>query len=742
MEDRAYLQRQCNLRGNTILSRWKKKSRDKREACLLAADPGLFPDPWFHRVVNDSVMPWLEKRSLRSSWLLPYLSVETLKTCHTAFLCLLDNRVRLSPEEWVLYDTWQINPAWKIGMVDLVYCETCVIMQGPNYGQLTEWEKEAAHRWDIIGFPRAQLILEAQAHLMGFLRKIVEQLLEGVDSGTPSSSEKWTQFTNVGLTRVCSTETWSPFVSRSPSAPPFFEIDSLLEIAQTRLNATEDHLWLLQTDPAYLRRMIKVVGGGPLLAERPWHTYTIISNEILDSVMADWLWQWMLEECQNVKRQSIAVKEKITPGQPLPRQYDLALGALYLLSSSVYDARMGHLMTLVAHRPGFCHRYKFSNDNRDSFLLERKSFMFRSQMYSEDPLDWCLYYLSFPDRCHPYDVGMLFAFLNEYISNSPAGERERLDQQLYDKLSDYAANHKILMAGNFHRPQGSGFSIEDVQKNVSTMGMRHLFKDFDLPQEKVKELGHLLKEFDTLPAPSGKKDHAWLDRFFDERLALIAYWGKLRIYHHDLLMDLKFPSQDIDSHMKVLSSHLTRAQMDSWKALEIDIERKIATPRAIPTPGPIQTQWGPEQKPDAPPVNVKTKQKTRPEERQPEPVSEPEDALSKEEAPPIPKIVVNKRTFDILTKMFPASAMEVSKPIPWDSFVLAMTDARFSAKPNSGSSVIFEKEQHDEGEKGHGKIIFHKPHPVAKIDHVMLRSMGRRMRKHFGWERDVFVLAS
>jgi len=46
-----------------------------------------------------------------------------------------------------------------------------------------------------------------------------------------------------------------------------------------------------------------------------------------------------------------------------------------------------------------------------------------------------------------------------------------------------------------------------------------------------------------------------------------------------------------------------------------------------------------------------------------------------------------------------------------------------------------------EGESLSGKIVFHKPHPVAKIDPIMFRVMGKRMNKWFGWTRDTFALA-
>ena len=40
---------------------------------------------------------------------------------------------------------------------------------------------------------------------------------------------------------------------------------------------------------------------------------------------------------------------------------------------------------------------------------------------------------------------------------------------------------------------------------------------------------------------------------------------------------------------------------------------------------------------------------------------------------------------------------------------------------------------------GKSSIIFHRPHPDPTIDPIMLRTMGKRVRKWFGWEVESFV---
>ncbi|KAJ9413614.1 hypothetical protein QL093DRAFT_1107774 [Fusarium oxysporum] len=96
-------------------------------------------------------------------------------------------------------------------------------------------------------------------------------------------------------------------------------------------------------------------------------------------------------------------------------------------------------------------------------------------------------------------------------------------------------------------------------------------------------------------------------------------------------------------------------------------------------------------------------------------------------------IEVTRQSLGVFQLMFP-DRDEVVKDVLWDRFVHAMIDAGFTARNNSGSAVAF-KQLSREG----GRIVFHKPHPVDKIDPVLLRIMGKRMSRWFGWRRELFV---
>lgn len=73
--------------------------------------------------------------------------------------------------------------------------------------------------------------------------------------------------------------------------------------------------------------------------------------------------------------------------------------------------------------------------------------------------------------------------------------------------------------------------------------------------------------------------------------------------------------------------------------------------------------------------------------------------------------------------MFISGHEKETKIVDWDSFVNAMNDVGFPAtNTGAGSAVSFEA---DESRcPWTGKLNFHRPHPIAKIDPVMLHAMA------------------
>jgi hypothetical protein len=110
-------------------------------------------------------------------------------------------------------------------------------MNSVDYGKLVPWNKEAAKRLDIIGYPRALLTIEAQALMFSRLRAVVDLILEGVCHNTIGASDKWQEMMRAGSKQSNSIELWSDYVNQPFSAPPKFDVDHYYSIAKARTQA-------------------------------------------------------------------------------------------------------------------------------------------------------------------------------------------------------------------------------------------------------------------------------------------------------------------------------------------------------------------------------------------------------------------------------------------------------------------------------------------------------------------------
>ena len=72
--------------------------------------------------------------------------------------------------------------------------------------------------------------------------------------------------------------------------------------------------------------------------------------------------------------------------------------------------------------------------------------------------------------------------------------------------------------------------------------------------------------------------------------------------------------------------------------------------------------------------------------------------------------------------------------VRWMDFVAAMVDAGCSVVPKGGSIYKF-----TDLKLSGGAIDVHRPHPDPVISPLLLRAIGHRVRKWFGWEMELFV---
>ncbi|MCJ1436970.1 hypothetical protein MMC27_006353 [Xylographa pallens] len=736
------------------MNRWKKKSQEKRRALLAETIPELEEHRWLiprYCFMPESKRGGIEERpwARRCQLLLHWLSLEALVMNPAVLFALLHNRTAYSPQDWATFDGRQLILGWALGYFNVQYSGKCVVMYGANYGELVDWEAGPAHRADVIGFPKARLILEAQAYLMGALRKSVDKILEGVDLEKPATAEKWKLMTKFGFRHTNEVELWSPYTNQAFSAPPVFSIDNLISIARTRLDAMGDHLWFLQTEPAYMRRYIRLLSQGEFYKTIKKNAAgAILTTHLFDDVLTYWHWSWITSECFHVKSAHDRFRDSIHPGAPLPRAYDTALGALELLVVNEVLRRATRFGSIMPGRPGFSHKWTFKwrpDTGPTSFQLHRKTGASdQKKLFAEDPLEWCLNQMqAAPDKQTNYDHAIMFAFLEYHLAGSDPKEKARVDEVLYQKLSDLAACHEMLVSIRLHRPQNEARDMDEVEQSEKRVTWKGRKIGAYLTDDDQITLGTaLIKDFYEALLPSGQKNAAWLSRSQIIRAALEAFWRGLRKTPKWVFEQSDFSPDETQASLAVISANLTQEYKDIVRAEEQQILHSIESAR-IPTASADQKEWGLNRPtPPAAPL-PKMKSKTRPAEPTAG-LEELDHALagivvdSGHDTPP--KLDVTKRAHDMLRLMFAASAEDAAKSIEWDTFAHAMFDMGFSARNGGGSAVVFETAGlREEGAAG-GKIIFHKPHPVAKIDPVMLHAMGRRMAKWFGWRRELFGL--
>ncbi|KAI5367901.1 hypothetical protein Slin15195_G030350 [Septoria linicola] len=166
-----------------------------------------------------------------------------------------------SPADWAPFDLHQTGYGIRLKLVAMEYNPHCVLIDVNEFGKTVAWDTLTFHRWDMISFIRAVLVLDAQCTLSIFLRNIVEILLNTDGGRTPalgmSKLQALVPDTNLKPAGEILRETVvSPF-----GPPPVLDVHRVHQTLQARLRVAEDTLWLLQKDPAVAREDLARISG-------------------------------------------------------------------------------------------------------------------------------------------------------------------------------------------------------------------------------------------------------------------------------------------------------------------------------------------------------------------------------------------------------------------------------------------------------------------------------------------------
>ncbi|KAI6963247.1 hypothetical protein KC329_g16039 [Hortaea werneckii] len=774
-QDRQYLQVKLQQYGDAVKKKWEKLSRERRRALMLAAQPSLYQDKWpelrsmfgydqkafgSHEEVLVDVQDTKKLQELaardekfRNGYMVPYLNLETLMDDRNKVLSLLHYRSANKLEDWVMFDSAQAKRAVEGGNLSREYNENCVIMFGERYGDLVKWHRAQCHRWNLIGYPRAIIVLETQALLLGFLRRLVDGIVPPSSTAMAGNAE-WTLLASRGFRAANQTECWSPLANQAFSAPPALEPADVSKKVRAQLQAAQDHLRFLQTDPAYFHRYIAMQRKGE-------HFIHMSSDDISTSIASFAVvlpidhvrhLQQLLEECEYVQRVHDQYKSSIELGGVLPNVYERAVGALEIFVINLYHAERYLLAEMLPRSPGFHRNHKYvkpPEGHTISKIRLRKTDCTPNETneacYSDDPLLFAMYNLcGDPEDNRLFSIPFLMSFIEDLLARGTAEQHARIDQALYDQIGRMSVYGEILVNLRLTRPLSEPMWLENINEDYKQRAAWRTWMCTPAKPDAVenKKLAGLLEAFYKRPMPVGKKDAEWLTKAAESRKYMADFWAYARQVRRSKVTGIGLSDSDSEADVALFAADQSEEYLREVRAEEDMVRKAIAAAAAakvgLQEDAPFQSQWDGNEGNNKSVLPVgRIKPKTRPEHEQftNDPVRPVDDDAQDEGGKAC--IPVNSESLRIFARIFPnTTELAFKGVVQWKQFVTAMTDAECSATHTGGSAVSFERKARDGAD---GTIVFHKPHPDTEMDNMMLRMMGKRLKKWFGWDEGTFV---
>ncbi|KAM0164836.1 hypothetical protein ACHAQE_002712 [Botrytis cinerea] len=557
----------------------------------------------------------------------------------------------------------------------------------------------------ITEFPRGRLILEAQSIILKTLRGTVEYLLLGID--TENSSSKWHILVDNNFHGAAGSTAWSNFSDQAFTAP-IFDLDRLLNISRATFHEAGDHLWLLQTDPVYLQyhaRLARQVWSSKGTGDRFFHKSAwVLRYKAFTTVQR---WSWVVDEFEHAQAQRHKFWDNIN---------------CELLLINLLLQRVKKLRNCLPSFKGFSQDYKIS-DTGDTVTAQLNAGKYSTgkAIFYHDPLNWCLIQMTAdPEDPNNHDASMLLGFLTDWLNKDTtmADDKQRIDPQILEVLSEYATHYELLAAVRQHRTL-----LRAINMDTARVEGRERLAWRGIPDEETEQgIKHLAELLETI------------------RYNTSALWALVWIIHGDILKKHKFSTEKDYGHDLAMLSY--DGTPEHLLALKLQREAIIQLKNPVQQAIAVDKTWDLTHATkglSALDVSVRLKEriKKKAEQQTPNQIVAP-SVRNKEGSAPANShrtVHIKSSSLPILSHLFPNTVYEyAAKPLDRRTFVTAMDDAEFTSTESGGSAVTFPIT--DNG----GSIVFQKPHPTAKVEQFMLQGWEKRLEKWFGWTIESLVV--
>lgn len=741
-EKYLYLQSMLQIHGDTVIRRWSKKTKDKRGATLSTAAAFCFgewppvPEPifktydtaWHPESCRDSRYPY-------ATW----IRGKDFAEDRMRLLRLLHLRTEYSLQRWAMYDTIESDTVFAEAL-GVPYSPHCVKMFGEDYGRLVDFDDTMVHTCAYMSFPRALVTMRAQHGISEALCRVVDQIVN-VEDTPPSGNSKWTDLM-LNFDTKGNEARWSFYEHPALVPPHGFDTKVLLDKATNKFNELVDDMELLQTDPEYMLSHVLTVKASirlkdPVPTMQKWN---LVATEFMCNRISK-LMQWarVVNGCRIVHQAFEKNRDSISPGITLSSDVG---HAMWMFSAYVDEATESQNV----HFQGAVHKMTAL---KDCFTIVRDGDRYKSDLLRG--LD------SSKDSDRIFNSALMVQ--RAITGRSLRGAREgiqlllrklqsiKYEQAVAEEISSIALIDEMRLAqiwsqlGPFEEPPEGANRFEGAR---ATDGLRPTRARSRLIE---KRLGSLLRDFCEAAWPKDHKSPSWLDKITESRRCLSAYWQAAREdwkRTHEI-EGLLHPEMEPLIHsmsFDVSPEYLEQVRKEREQGEEQIRHMQAAQNRQSSASQVVQTTWGSSDSSTSGSESApskRTKVKTTGSSMSDLSVlalsiSDSDETQKSDDHKPIAAIAVRQDSLSVFRKMFASSTGSTPGSVKWTKLVQALTDAGLVATQAPGSAVTFAS--HDGG-----AINFHKPHEPL-VDALILRTMGKRLRKHFGWEGYSFVLRS
>jgi hypothetical protein len=256
-EDLEHVKSVLKTHGDLILSRWTKKSKDKRGKVLGSVATSCF-GTW-PRLLESGISELLDNVDLgqdidhvkatiaatpnfrdiviggfSGNVFGAYKDITEFTEDRMNLLSFLHVRSTYAPGEWAMFDAVETKRAFVASQEPIYFNDKCVRMSGGEFERLINFDVELIHSGAALGFPRACTTLLVQGVIADGLRCVVDEIVAGA---APGGDLKWTKLVSDGLHSSATGARWSAYENQLFAPPMKFDPHALLKMARDHVSA-------------------------------------------------------------------------------------------------------------------------------------------------------------------------------------------------------------------------------------------------------------------------------------------------------------------------------------------------------------------------------------------------------------------------------------------------------------------------------------------------------------------------